>query len=184
MEAPRQLPVPDAPARAGATCPVRQARRQAGEGPLGGAEIALHAAVRAVRHRRAVGDRRSRRGAHPGYQLGRGARHHGARRGSWDGRREHTVPEYIGLDEKAIARGHTYATIVCDLSNGRVIDVAPDRTTESVYRCLRGLLAQRAGGHQGRRHGHVAAVHPAMTTLLPDAGREGSSSTASTSSRT
>ena len=40
-------------------------------------------------------------------------------------RREHTVPEYIGLDEKAIARGHTYATIVCDLGNGRVIDVAP-----------------------------------------------------------
>src|ERR1700677_4921801 len=37
------------------------------------------------------------------------------KRGDPSGRREHSVPEYAGLDEKAIARGHTYATIVCDL---------------------------------------------------------------------
>src|SRR5580658_9859678 len=43
-------------------------------------------------------------------------------------RREHTVPEYVGLDEKSIARGQTYATIACDLTDGHVIDVSPERT--------------------------------------------------------
>jgi transposase len=51
-------------------------------------------------------------------------------------RREHKVPEYIGLDEKALARGQRYATIACDLDDGHVIDVAPERTSESVVRCL------------------------------------------------
>jgi transposase len=51
-------------------------------------------------------------------------------------RREHKVPEYIGLDEKALARGHRYATIACDLRDGHVIDVAPERTGESVIRCF------------------------------------------------
>jgi len=51
-------------------------------------------------------------------------------------RREHRVPEYLGLDEKAIARGQRYATIACDLTNGHVIAIAPDRTMESVVRCL------------------------------------------------
>jgi hypothetical protein len=51
-------------------------------------------------------------------------------------RREHTVPEYVGLDEKSIARDQTYATIACDLTDGHVIDVAPERTWESVLRCF------------------------------------------------
>jgi transposase len=51
-------------------------------------------------------------------------------------RREHKVPEYMGLDEKALARGQRYATIACDLDDGHVIDVAPERTSESVVRCL------------------------------------------------
>ena len=51
-------------------------------------------------------------------------------------RREHTVPEYMGLDEKALAKGQRYATIACDLTDGHVIDVAPERTGESVVRCL------------------------------------------------
>lgn len=51
-------------------------------------------------------------------------------------RREHKVPEYMGLDEKALAKGQRYATISCDLQDGHVIDVAPERTGESVVRCL------------------------------------------------
>jgi transposase len=51
-------------------------------------------------------------------------------------RRQHKVPAYVGLDEKAIARGHRYATIVCDLTDGTVVDLAPDRTRESVLHCF------------------------------------------------
>jgi len=51
-------------------------------------------------------------------------------------RREHRVPEYVGLDEKSIARGQRYATIACDLADGHVLEVAPDRTRESALRCF------------------------------------------------
>jgi len=51
-------------------------------------------------------------------------------------RRDPKVPEYLGLDEKAIARGQRYATIACDVKTGHVIEVAPDRTMLSVVRCL------------------------------------------------
>ena len=51
-------------------------------------------------------------------------------------RREHKVPEYVGIDEKAIARGQRYATIVCDLRDGHVVEMAPERTRESVVRCF------------------------------------------------
>jgi transposase len=51
-------------------------------------------------------------------------------------RRKHKVPEHMGLDEKALAKGQRYATIACDLDKGHVIDVAPDRTGASVVHCL------------------------------------------------
>jgi transposase len=51
-------------------------------------------------------------------------------------RREHKLPERIGIDEKALARGHRYATIVCNLDTGDVVELAPDRKKESVLRCF------------------------------------------------
>jgi transposase len=42
----------------------------------------------------------------------------------------------VGLDEKAIARGQRYATLACDLKDGHVLEVAPERTKESVLRCF------------------------------------------------
>lgn len=38
------------------------------------------------------------------------------------------VPEHIGVDEKAIAKGHRYMTLVCDLEHGSVEYVGEDRT--------------------------------------------------------
>lgn len=51
-------------------------------------------------------------------------------------RREDKVPEFVGLDEKALARGQRYATITCDLSDGHVVEMAPERTMESVLHCF------------------------------------------------
>lgn len=42
------------------------------------------------------------------------------------------VPERIGVDEKAAAKGHTYLTLVSDLDAGTVEYVADDRTTASL----------------------------------------------------
>lgn len=46
-------------------------------------------------------------------------------------RREDQPLKYLGLDEKAIAKGHRYATILNDLEGSRVIDVVPGRTQEA-----------------------------------------------------
>lgn len=51
-------------------------------------------------------------------------------------RRPHEVPRHMGIDEKAIAKGHRYVTLVNDLDHGHVIDVAEDRTSDSLTRCL------------------------------------------------
>lgn len=51
-------------------------------------------------------------------------------------RRAHAVPKRLGVDEKSLAKGQRYATMVCDLDTGHVIELAEDRTMESLRRCL------------------------------------------------
>jgi len=84
-------------------------------------------------------------------------------------RREHTVPEYVGLDEKAIARGQIYATIVCDLTDGHVIDVAPERTAESVVRCFGRFSLNDLTGIKAVAMDMWQPFIRAVSTLLPDA---------------
>lgn len=54
-------------------------------------------------------------------------------------RREHKIPKRIGIDEKSLARGHRYATIVADLdglTGPCVLDLAEGRTKEALLRCF------------------------------------------------
>jgi transposase len=43
----------------------------------------------------------------------------------------------LGIDEWAWKKGHRYGTILCDLEQGRVIDLLPNRSTETVAAWLR-----------------------------------------------
>jgi transposase len=47
-------------------------------------------------------------------------------------RKERRLPEYIGVDEKAAAKGHRYLTLVCDLERGTVEHIDQGRTKESL----------------------------------------------------
>ncbi len=44
-----------------------------------------------------------------------------------DRRRIEAIP-YLGIDEKSFGKGHDYASVLCDLAGGRVLDVVPERT--------------------------------------------------------
>lgn len=51
-------------------------------------------------------------------------------------RRVPKAPEFLGVDEKSLAKGHRYATILCDLGNGHVVELTEGRTKESIGKCL------------------------------------------------
>lgn len=58
-------------------------------------------------------------------------------------RGEEAVPQ-IGIDEKSIERGHSYASILTDLQRGRVLDVVPERTLQAASQLIATLSqAQR-----------------------------------------
>jgi transposase len=53
---------------------------------------------------------------------------------------------FLGVDEKAIAKGHTYLTLVCNLERGQVEYLCDDRTKASLDRYYQTLTpTQRAG---------------------------------------
>jgi transposase len=51
-------------------------------------------------------------------------------RGLW--RRSTEGLHYIGVDEKSFLKGHRYATVLSDIGNARVVDVAEDRKEETL----------------------------------------------------
>jgi transposase len=51
-------------------------------------------------------------------------------------RRTEQPLKYIGIDEKAIRKGHRYATLLTDLENGRVIDLIEERTQQAAEELL------------------------------------------------
>lgn len=51
-------------------------------------------------------------------------------------RRTELPLKYVGIDEKAIRKGHRYATLLNDLENGRVIDLIEERTQQAAENLL------------------------------------------------
>jgi transposase len=61
-------------------------------------------------------------------------------------RKQRRIITHLGVDEKAIAKGHTYFTVVCDINRGTVEYVAEDRKQTSLAEYYDGLtIRQRAG---------------------------------------
>ena len=67
----------------------------------------------------------------------------------------HPSPRVVGIDEWAWRRGQRYGTIICDLERGRVIDLLPERSSETVATWLRQhpgvevVARDRSGAYSG-----------------------------------
>jgi transposase len=84
-------------------------------------------------------------------------------------RREHTPLELVGIDEKALRKGHRYATILTDLVSGHVIEVCKDRTKEGACEILRSLPASATKSIEAVAMDMWPAYIAAVEEQLPEA---------------
>jgi|SRR3989339_21851 len=61
-------------------------------------------------------------------------------------RKSKNVVKRIGVDEKAIAKGHKYMTLVCDLDRGTIENITNDRKQESLEEYYIGLSQEQKAG--------------------------------------
>ena len=60
-------------------------------------------------------------------------------------KKQQQAVQHIGVDEKAIAKGHKYMTIVCDIDRGIVEHISEDRKQESLEQYYQGLTTEQKG---------------------------------------
>jgi transposase len=77
----------------------------------------------------------------------------------------------VGIDEKSFGRGHDYATVCNDLSQGRVLEVVPERTTEAARRALQCLGIEQSRKVKAACLDMSAAFEKALILELPWAMR-------------
>jgi transposase len=84
-------------------------------------------------------------------------------------RRQLEPPSLLGFDEKAICKGHRYATILTDVGNGCVIDLVEERTTQAALRLLGQLPEGSARSIQAVAMDMWPAYMGAVDQALPEA---------------
>ena len=73
-------------------------------------------------------------------------------------RRRPQAPARLGVDETAIARGHDYLTLVCDLTTGTVEYLAEERKQASLDGYFTSLTPAQRAADPGGGDGHVGAL--------------------------
>ena len=80
--------------------------------------------------------------------------------------KEYAVPQHIGIDEKAIAKGHHYMTLVCDLQQATIEYIGEGRSEESLAPYFAAFepeqLAQIESVCMDMWQAYISAVHNAV----------------------
>ena len=84
-------------------------------------------------------------------------------------RRQLQPPTLLGFDEKALRKGHRYATILTDVENGCVIDLVEERTKEAALQLLGQLPEGSTGSIQAVAMDMWPAFMGAVEEALPEA---------------
>mgnify|MGYP000069473716 CR=1 FL=1 len=84
-------------------------------------------------------------------------------------RREATSIQYLGIDEKSIARGHKYATVLNDLSGSRVWEVVEGRKQEDADGVWESLTPEQRQGVQAIAMDMWPAFENSAGHALPNA---------------
>ncbi|NJM43546.1 MAG: ISL3 family transposase [Brachymonas sp.] len=77
--------------------------------------------------------------------------------------------KYLGLDEKSTERGHSYASILTDIDQRRVLDVVPGRSLEAASSLLGTLSDEQKSGVQAVAMDMWPAFMSAAKNTLPNA---------------
>ena len=85
-------------------------------------------------------------------------------------RKEQRSIHYLGVDEKAFRKGHSYMTVVCDLSRATVEHVAEKRKTASLEEYYQGLKREQLEAIRAVAMDMWPPYIMATRKLLPDAG--------------
>lgn len=84
-------------------------------------------------------------------------------------RRKDETVKHVGIDEKNFLKGHSYASILTDLDNARVMEVAPDRTEEAALSLLNTLTDKQKQAVNAAAMDMWPAFMNAARLVLPQA---------------
>jgi len=84
-------------------------------------------------------------------------------------RRQDETIGHIGIDEKNFLKGHSYASVLTDLSGGRVLEVVPDRTEEAAVSLLNTLSNRQKETVQAAAMDMWPAFMNAVSAVMPQA---------------
>ena len=87
-------------------------------------------------------------------------------------RKEHRIPSRIGVDEKSIAKGHKYESLVYDIDAGTVEFVWDDRGQESLERYYRQFTKEELSGVKAVAMDMWEPYIAATKAYVPDAGKK------------
>jgi transposase len=102
-----------------------------------------------------------------GWEQVNGVMQRAVRRGL--SRRQAEPMRYVGIDEKCIARGHTYATVLTDLEGSRIWEVTPGRKEADAAAAWASLTQEQKEAVEAVAMDMWPAYENSVRTALPNA---------------